>query len=100
MKISNQRLRNLTTGRMHTSLADIQFDIEALVGTDGLFIHQIPAAYTALLPWLKERVTEARFWDGAYDLSHDGETEIEPMNEEEQKAFWKSYMDQPSPFSK
>jgi len=92
-----QRLRNLTTERLHTKMDDIYEDIEYLVGENGLFSHQIPNAYRALLPWLREKVTEQRFWNGQFDETHVGEFDISPMTKDEQSSFWKRFSELPSP---
>lgn len=94
MKI--QRLRNLTTGRLHTKMEDIYKDIEFLVGTEGLFTHQLRSACDAMMPWLKEKIKEERFWDDQYDTTHIGEYDISPMNEKEKKEFWQAYGSLPS----
>lgn len=93
-----QRLRNLTTGRLHTEMGDIYEDVEFFTGEKGVMTHMLPNAHRALEPWLKEKVTEPRFWDGEYDLTHLGEFPIEPLNELEKKEFWARYSALPHPF--
>jgi hypothetical protein len=44
-------------------------------------------------------VGDKRFWDEAYDTTHQGEFDISPMDAEAQVAFWKRYADLPHPFS-
>lgn len=83
-----QRLRNLTTGRLHTQMADIYQDIEYLTGARGVLTHMLPDATKALLPYLREKTPDARLWDGAYDTAHVGEIDVPPMNSDEQAAFW------------
>lgn len=83
-----QRLRNLTTGRLHTQMADIYQDIEYLTGEPGVMTHMLPDATKALLPYLRTKAPDARLWDGEYDPTHDGEIDIPPMNGEEQAEFW------------
>ena len=83
-----QRLRNLTTGRLHTTMADIYRDIECITGERGVFTHMLGDATKALLPYLREKAPDARLWDGEYDPSHVGEIDIPPMNSDEQAAFW------------
>ena len=92
-----QRLRNLTTGRLHTEIAHVYLDIEFITGTTGIMTHHLPNAARALEPWLREKVTEPRFWNGEYDKSHIGEIALEPMDEEALLAFWKRYEALPSP---
>ena len=83
-----QRLRNLTTGRLHTQMADIYQDIEYITGARGVLTHMLPDATKALLPYLREKAPESRFWIGGYDPSHLGEIDIPPMNSDEQSEFW------------
>lgn len=89
MKIDYQRLRNLTTGRLHTEVSHIYKDFEDLIGIEGLFTHQLPHIYDAIRPWLKAKIKPCRFWDGEYDVSHTGEMNIEPMTDEEKVEFFK-----------
>ena len=86
-----QRLRNLTTGRLHTSIDDVMLDIEYLVGERDIMTHMLPLALPALLPYLKTVVTDPKFWDDAYDPTHVGEIDVRPMNWTEQAEFWKRY---------
>lgn len=91
-----QRLRNLTTGRLHTEIGHVYQDIEAITGAQGIFTHQIPNAMRAMEPHLREAVTEPRFWDDAYDVTHVGEIEAPIMNTEQRAAFWQRYAALPS----
>jgi hypothetical protein len=91
-----QRLRNLTTARLHTKMENIYTDIEYLTGEKGLMTHQIPNASRAIEPYLREIVTDARFWDGEYDTTHTGEIDIPPMDEAARNAMWERYEAMPS----
>lgn len=92
-----QRLRNLTTHKLHTEMGHIYQDIEFLTGMEGIFTHMIPNAMRALAPWLQEKVLDQRFWDGEFDVTHVGEYPIEPMTDEERSEFMKRYGELPSP---
>ncbi len=94
-----QRLRNLTTGRLHTRMADIYEDIEYLTGEQGVMTHMLPNANRALEPYLREKVPDAKFWENVYDTNHTGEIEVPPMNEAERMAFWERYGTSPSPLA-
>lgn len=94
-----QRLRNLTTGRLHTSMGDIYQDIEYLTGEKGIMTHMLPNACRALEPYLREKVPETKFWEDEYDINHIGEVDVPPMDEDERKAFWERYGELPSPLS-
>lgn len=86
-----QRLRNLTTRRLHTKMSDIYKDVEELVGEAGVMTHSLPRAVDAMTPYLKSVAKDARFWDGKYDPSHVGEIDVTPMNEEQKRVFWQLF---------
>ena len=94
-----QRLRNLTTCRLHTEMGHIYEDIEHLTGFKGVMTHQLPNALRAMEPWLRFKVTDPRFWDGEFDTSHVGEVELAPMSPEEQKEMWARYGELPNPLA-
>jgi hypothetical protein len=83
-----QRLRNLTTGVLHTEMSHIYKDLEYISGNKGIMTHMIPRVLRAVEPWLREKVQDERFWDGKWDTSHTGEFHLDPMtNEEQEKMF-------------
>ena len=91
-----QRLRNLTTGRLHTKMEHIYADIEHLTGAEGVMTHQLPNACRALEPYLREKAPDERLWRDEYDTTHTGEIDVPPMDESERKAFWERYKALPS----
>lgn len=82
-----QRLRNLTTGKLHTDISFIYEDIESLTGVSGIMTHMLPMCFEGMQDWLKCKVTDSRFWDGKYDTSHQGDYVIQPMDETEKQSF-------------
>lgn len=92
-----QRLRNLTTGKLHTKITHVYEDIEIITGTPGLMTHQIPNALTALKPWLLANVTDPRFWDDRFDITHVGDIELPEMTDDERDALLERFADLPSP---
>ncbi len=82
-----QRLRNLTTGRLHTKIAHVYEDIETISGVPGLMTHQIPNAITALKPWLLDNVMNSRFWDDRFDITHVGNIELPEMTDWEREVM-------------
>jgi len=94
-----QRLRNLTTGRLHTDIGHVYQDIEYFTGETGVMTHMLPNANRALKPYLEQKVSNPRFYDGEYDPSHIGEIDIEPMDETEKGKFWERYAALPSPLA-
>lgn len=94
-----QRLRNLTTGRLHTSIDCVYQDIEYLTGEKGVMTHMLPRALRALEPYLREKVPDARFWQDSYDTTHIGEVDVPPMDAAAKAEFWKRYAAQPNPLA-
>lgn len=94
-----QRLRNLTTKRLHTSIGHVYKDIDTLTGAPGVMTHMLPNAMRAMTPWLKNRICDPRFWDNKHDPSHVGEIEIEPMTPTERAEFFRLFRESPSPLA-
>lgn len=92
-----QRLRNLTTGKLHTQMADIYEDLEFFTRGGGIMTHMLPRVRKAIEPWLRERLVDKRFWDGKYDVSHVGEIELPQMSEAENMAALARYEAMPNP---
>jgi hypothetical protein len=89
-----QRLRNLTTGRLHTQIEHVYEDIVIITGEGGVMTHQLPNALRAIRPYLREKITDARFWDGEYDPTHIGDIDVPPMDEESKNAMWDRYAEE------
>ena len=97
--MDKQRLRNLTTCRLHTEMSFIYEDLEYITGMSGLMTHMLPNVMRAVEPWLKEQVTDEEYWDGEYNPNLKGEYPLEPMNEEERAEMLKRYKELPHPFA-
>ena len=93
-----QRLRNLTTGKLHTDIGHVYQDIEYLTGESGIMTHMLPNAWRALDPYLRTVVPDTRLWDGQHDPSHTGDIDVPPMDEVAKEAFWARYDALPHPF--
>jgi hypothetical protein len=72
-------------------------DLEWLTGERGLMTHMLPRALVACEPWLKEHVTDQRFWDGQYDVTHTGEIELPTPTNEDRQLMTQLYFAQPNP---
>jgi hypothetical protein len=96
---NTQRLRNLTTGRLHTEMKHIYEDLELLTGENGLMTHMLPRMLEAVDPWLRQHVTDPRFWDDKYDSSHVGEYALPEPTVDDRKAMMERYFAQPNPLS-
>jgi len=97
--VNIQRLRNLTTGRLHTDIGHIYKDLEIITGASGLMTHMLPGVLRACMPWLREHVTDPRFWDGAYDTGHTGEIDLPTPSDAERDAMLALYSAQPDPLA-
>jgi len=99
LRFDVQRLRSLTTGRLHTEIGHIYEDLGLITGEIRLMTHMLPRAMRACEPWLREHVTDARFWDGAFDQGHTGTIELPMPTEDERKAMSERYAAQPNPLA-
>ncbi len=97
--METQRLRNLTTGRLHTEVGHIYKDLEFITGMDGLMTHMLPNVMRAVEPWLRGKVEDNEYWDGAFDPNHFGEHPIEPMNQQERADMLARYGALPHPLA-
>jgi hypothetical protein len=96
-KMEIQRLRNLTTGRLHTEMGHIYQDLEEITGEKGLMTHMLPRIMRAVEPWLRVQITDARFWDGKYDTTHTGEITLPTPTVEDRTLMIERYAEQPDP---
>lgn len=94
-----QRLRNLTTGRLHTEMGHIYEDLGWITGEQGLMTHMLPRALDAVKPWLEEHVNEPRFWDGEWDTTHTGEYELPEPTAAARDAMFERYKAMPNPLA-
>lgn len=94
-----QRLRNITTGRLHTQMSHIYEDVEIITGAKGVMTHMLGNAADAMRPYLKAVAPDRRLWDGVYDVTHMGEIAIPPMDADAQAAFWERYRPLPNPLA-
>jgi hypothetical protein len=92
-----QRLRNLTTGRLHTEIGHVYQDLETITGQKGLMTHMLPRVARAVEPWLREHVTDQRFWADEYDTTHTGEHPLPEATEQDRAAMFERYKAQPNP---
>jgi len=87
-----QRLRNLTTDMLHTKMDDIYEDLEYITGQKGLMTHMIPRVSEAVRPWLKEHITDKRFWDGKFDITHTGDIDLPIPTTIDRDIMLKNYL--------
>lgn len=94
-----QRLRNLTTGRLHTEIGHVYEDLEHLIGDKGIMTHMIPRVMRAVEPWLRKHVTDARFWDGECDTTHTGEIALPIPTPEDRADMFERFKAMPNPLA-
>jgi len=97
MQIENQRLRNLTTGRLYTGIECVYEDLETIIGESGLMTHMLPNVMRAVEPWLREKVLDQRFWDDEHDPGHLGLTILPDPTDLERQEMFARYSKLPSP---
>ena len=74
LKLTAKRIRNLTTGILHTCMDDVHRDLAAIVGVDGLMTHQLPRVRDCVLPWLREKTkNDPVFWGEDIKIETDWE---------------------------
>jgi len=94
-----QRLRNLTTERLHTEMGHVYEDLEWISGHPGLMTHMLPRMLEAVTPWLKEHVTDPRFWEDRYDSTHTGTYELPDPTAKDRDRMKQRYFAQPDPLA-
>ena len=99
-QISSQRLRNLTTHRLHTNMSNIYEDIEWLCGESGIMTHMLPNMLEAATPWLRQYVTDEKYWDSKHDTSHVEVLMLPTPTALEREQMWARYRALPSPFTR
>lgn len=92
-----QRLRNLTTRKLHTESEDFVKDLEMLVGDSRIQIQMISRIMYAIEPWLREKVTDERFWNGKYDPTHVGDYPLPTPSKDDKDNFFARFSAMPNP---
>lgn len=83
-----QRVRNLSTGILHTNIKDVYEDIYFITGIN-VFTHQIPAFIEGLSEFLRNILKDEMFFDGIYNPNHTGDVFIEKMDKDKLNIFLK-----------
>ena len=78
-------------------MAHVYEDLGFIIGDSGIMTHMIPRFMKAIDPWLREQVTDERFWNGEHDATHTGEYPLRAMTPEENKAALERYSAMPNP---
>jgi hypothetical protein len=53
-----------------------------------------PNLYNAIQQYLREKITDTRFWDGKHDPTHTGDIDVPTMGRADQEAMWKRYTEE------
>lgn len=85
------KLRNITTGILHTNIGDVYEFLEKYLGAEGIMTHQIPSACRALEPFLKSKLTAEWFTQTWEKENLNDLAEVADLTEDEKKLFWESY---------
>lgn len=80
-------------------MSDVYDDLEFVTRSDGIMTHMIPRVMESIEPWLREHVTDDRFWDGKHDPSHTGVYPLSEMTIEEAAAAWEMFSKMPNPLT-
>jgi hypothetical protein len=88
MKTTVGKLRNITTGILHTEMGDVYRFLEEYLNASGIML---PSACRALGPILRRRGPESWFDKAWQKTGLDDEVEIADVTEEEKKEFWIAY---------
>jgi hypothetical protein len=88
--LSNQRLRSLTTGLVHTDMNDIMDDLRKILGS-RVTVPTIGAAIGSVRPWLQAQGLDKRFWVERRDTAHTGKTQL-PVPTAAERAEMKKHM--------
>ena len=89
--ISIPRLRNLTTGILHTNMDDVYADIEAFTGMKRVMPHQLPSASAALQPHLRKHYKDQPVWDDEFNPNIGGDVPLISIPQDKMADYWKLY---------
>lgn len=91
MKTTLGKLRNVTSGILHTKIDDVYKFYEEYVKAEGIMTHQLPSAFKALLPILKTKLPEKWFTEEWIKEGLNEVVSVPELTEDELKTFWRSY---------
>jgi len=92
MQSSFQRIRNLTSGILHTNPEDVKNDLGAILGIgDSLPHFMVTKMMQPVKDFLRKNILDQRFWDDKLDLSHVGTINISEPTDAELGKIWTAY---------
>ena len=97
--ITAMRLRNLTTGILHTDIGDVYRDLGTIAGVDGLMTHQLPRVLACVTPWLKDHVKDPWMWEKKHDPKDDWELTLPEPTQADRAVMLENYKAMPDPLA-
>jgi len=93
MKTTKGKLRNITTGIMHTEIKDVYLFFEEYTGEKGIMTHHLSSAIKAITDILKTKLSDKWFTKEWIKEELDEVIEIPDITEEEKASFWKLFQE-------
>lgn len=91
MKTTKGKLRNVTSGILHTEVGDVYKFYEEYIGEKGIMTHHIPSAFKALQPILKTKLSEEWFNEEWIKEGLNEPVEVADLTAEEKAEYWKQF---------
>lgn len=91
MQTTVGKLRNVTTGILHTNIGDVYKFFEEYTGEEGIMTHHLPSAAKALEPILKRKLSDEWFTKEWIKEDLDKEATIEDLTQDERQEFFTSF---------
>lgn len=91
MNTTRGKLRNITSGILHTSVGDVYSFFEEYLGEKGIMTHHLPVAGKAILPILKRNLDDSWFTDEWVKEALDESVDIPDLTDDERTEFWRGF---------
>ena len=91
MQTTKGKLRNITSGILHTTIGDVYTFFEEYLGAKGIMTHQLPSAGKSIVPILKSKLSAEWFINEWQKEGLSEKVEIDDLTETEKADFWKQY---------
>ena len=85
------KLRNITTGILHTNIDDVYEFFEIYTNEKGIMTHHLGSATKAMQPILKTKLSKQWFYKKWNKLNNDLEWEVSNLTEDERKLFFSQF---------
>lgn len=93
MKTTTGKLRNITTGILHTEIGDVYKFFDEYLDMDGIMTRQLPSALRALEPILKNKFPDKPEWFTKEWIKTglNDSIDLPELTLEEKGIFWDNY---------